>query len=438
MALPIEGKALKLLLEIEERLSQQVNVVLHSSSFQKIEASWRGLKYLVCGVGHGNNVKIKMLNVSWKELSHDLHHSIDFDQSQFFKKVYTEQFDQPGGEAFGLLIGDYSPFNKGISSGSNDILTLKLLSGSAAAAFSVFVIGISPGFFGIDHFHELLTIRNLNKLFVQPEYISWKGLQSFSDSKFLGIILSPFCLRWPYKKTRSGFQFEETITSQRDYLWGNGVYAYASVVINSFKETGLFFTMKGFSQGEKQRAEIRGLPSFSYDIERESSFFSPFPFQVLFPFQKEAELNQQGFITATASQYTTSCSFYNSISVYGEPNHPSNRIDSPSAILASNLQNVLSLSRFAHYIKVIGRDKIGSLLTPQECQTFFERWLALYTSKTSSDIDESFITQYPLYEYSVSVKEFSNKPGTYACAVQLKTHPSLNNSLVDYVIQLNN
>jgi type VI secretion system protein ImpD len=428
-----ESKATRLLLEIDGRLSQQVNAVLHHPLFQKLEASWRGLSYLVKSSGRFGHVKVRVLDVSWEELSRDLQLAVDFDQSQFFKKVYTEQFDQPGGEPFGLLIGDYFPFSQGLSFAS-DTLTLKLISGVASAAFSVFIIGISAGFFGVDHFRDLLTIRSLHKLFLQADYLGWKELRSSDDSKFLGVIISPICLREPYSKRQRGhcgFLFEEEINCQEDYLWGNGVYAYGSVVIRSFKETGLFFTMKGF-----ERAQVQGLPNFSYNVDKDSHFFAPFPCQIIFPYHKEAELSTFGFITLTAQQYTASCSFYNSYSVYGAPNYVS-AVNSSNAILSSSLQNVLSLSRFAHYIKVIGRNKIGSLLTPSECQTFFERWLARYTSKTSNDVDELFIIKYPLYESSVSVRERPNKPGAYTCTVQLKTHPSLNNSYVDYVIQLN-
>ena len=228
---------------LDALLSGQTNAILHHPTLQRMEASWRGVRYLVAEAEGQEGIKIRILNLSWAELCRDLERAIEFDQSQLFSKVYSEEFGTPGGEPFGVLIGDYDVQHRRTREHpTDDIAAMHGISGVAAAAFSPFIVGCSPAFLGIDSFRELGQPINLKAILRQPEYTRWRSFQATDDARFVGMTLPRVLMRLPHRDNGSridGFRFREDVEdpNRAGYLWGNAVYAFAALLIRAHSES---------------------------------------------------------------------------------------------------------------------------------------------------------------------------------------------------------
>ncbi len=400
--------------EIDFLLNQLVNAVIHHPSFQRLEASWRGLFYLVTEASGVELLKIRLLDVNWKLISNDLKQAFEFDQSQLFKKIYTNEFDQPGGEPFGLLIGDYYVSHHPHES-AGQMETLSLISSVAAAAFAPFVTAANASFFDLDSFAGLHASLNLERSFKQNTYIQWKKLRESEDSRFLGITLPRVLMRLPYSINDANrvdeFCFQEVVDTTEDYLWGNPAYCFASIAVRSFNDTGLFTEIRGTEKGVINKGLVTGLPRVSnYASATEASITS----------KQEKELSQLGFIALSQCQYTEFSAFYSCRSVQ-QPQVYDKEIASINAEMSSMLHYMLCVSRFAHYIKIIVRNKLGTFKNVTECETFLQNWLMSYTAITDS-MSAASKAKYPLREAKVKVYEHTKKPGSFYSVIQLRPH----------------
>lgn len=397
------------LIAIDACLNRQLNAILHHPAFQKLEASWRGLSYLIDRHRNTENVSIRVLDINWDELSSDVLHAIDFDQSQLFKKIYSNEFDQPGGTPFGILIGDYFVNPRQDEKGGNDIHVISALMGIAAAAFSPCIIGIHPNFFEVKYYWELESLINFSRIFDHPSYAKWKQLRQDADARFLNFTLIRFCLRNPYTSLDDhieGFFFKEIAYEHNHYLWGNPVYCLAGLIIRSYHQTGWFYEIAGIHQNTTQGGVVEGIIP-QYFKEDPSSFFAKPSCETALKSKQEHELNTLGFITLSPCAFSTFCAFYCCQTFYELP---------PDGL---PLYVTLGISRFAHYLKILARQCIGSFMTRDILQNHLQQWILRYTSSTASEIASPLETRHPLRYSKVTVKQRINQPGYFDAFVHL-------------------
>lgn len=414
---------------VDDLLSDQVNAILHHPRFQRLEASWRSLAYLVARLERTDRVKLRVLSTRWAEVERDLDRAVEFDQSQLFRKIYSDEFGMPGGEPYGLLIGDYfvqhRPPKRG---GVDDVATLRGLSGIAAAAFAPLIVGAAPGLLGVDSFRDLSPSLDLGGLFRQREYNRWQALQDQEDTRFLGVVAPPVLLREPYAELprRDGFRFREDVTSRdtNGYLWGNPAYAFASVVMRAFDDTGWFADIRGTRAEDLRGGLVADLPAPSFGTDRHG-VAQIAPLQISLSDQQERALSDLGFISLVASPYTPYAIFYGNQSLL-RPRRYDSAVASTNARMSAMLHYMLCVSRFAHYVKVLGRDMVGSFITPEECERRLQEWLAGYTmAPTGLESDATLLASYPLSQGEVQVREMPARPGSYHCMIYLRPHYQL-------------
>jgi len=413
---------------IDDVLNEQVNAILHHSKLQKLEASWRGLHYLVLEADEIDLIKIKFLNVSWAQLAKDLERAIEFDQSHLFRKVYSREFGTAGGEPYGVLIGDYSiRHHPSKDHRTDDIAVLRELSQVAAAAFAPFIASADPVLFGMDDFSGLGMPINLESIFSQKEYIKWNALRETEDSRFIGLTVPKVLMRLPHEHDAyrsDGFNFQEDVSKpdNSQYLWGNACYAFGAILIQSFSHNGWFTDIRGCYSGEGQGGVVSHLPvpSFKTDKEKVAKKYST---DVLITDFSEKALNEFGFIPLCYGKDSDYSVFYGNQSIQGAKQYDKKSAE-VNAKISSMLQYILCASRFAHYLKVIGREKVGSFFSAQECEDYLHRWLLSYSTASSSGTEEH-LAKYPLAEAKVEVKEIPGRPGVYACVTHLKPHMQL-------------
>jgi type VI secretion system ImpC/EvpB family protein len=418
---------------LDDLLNRQVNAILHHPDFQQFEASWRGLRYLVDHAAEAENVKVRVLQLSWRELAKDMDKALEFDQSQLFRKVYSEEFGTPGGEPFGLLVGDYVVRPRpGPGHPTDDVLTLTGVASVAAASFAPFVTSAHPAFLDLEGFWELERPRNLEPTFAQPEYVKWRALRDAVDARFLGLTLPRVLMRLPYDGTgparADGFPFREEVGApdRAQYLWGNAAYAFGAVVIQAFGDCGWFADIRGVRPGQSGQGLAAGLPVQSFATDK-AGVVPKCSTDVMLTEYQEKELADLGFMPLCHCPGTDLTAFFSNQSVQ-KPKVYDREAGTVNARLSAMLQYVLCVSRFAHYLKVMARDKVGEFSDPGGCETHLQRWLHNYTV-ANTEVDAETKARYPLRESRVEVKEVPGKPGSFQCLMHLQPHTQLDQVL---------
>jgi type VI secretion system protein ImpC len=405
----------KRIAQIDHLISLQLNEVMHNPAFQKLEASWRGLKYLLSRTETGEQLKLKVFNCSKKELLRDLQRASEFDQSAMFKKVYEEEFGVFGGHPFGTLVGDYE-FGKS----PEDVELLEKISQVAAAAHAPFIASASASTFNLDSFTELGAPRDLAKVFDTTEYAKWKSFRASDDSRYVALTLPHILMREPYgKATRpvEDFDYEESVdgTQHDKYLWGNAAWALAARVTESFARYNWCATIRGVEGGGK----VEGLTVHNFTTD-EGDVAMKCPTEVTITDRREKELADLGFVPLVHCKNTDYAAFFSVQSAQKAKVYDTDSANA-NARLSSNLSYILAVSRFAHYLKAMMRDKIGSYMSRGECETFLNRWISGYVVDTTSAV-ASMKAKYPLAEARVDVMEIPGKPGAYRAVAFLKPH----------------
>jgi len=408
--------------DIDHLINDQLNAIIHHKRFQKLEASWRGLWYLVVQADGTKNIKIKLLDITWPEVSRDIARALEFDQSQLFRKIYSEEYGTPGGEPYGVLIGDYE-----ISHQHDDIATLEGMAQIAAAAFSPFITGASPKLFGLDDFSTLGNPLNLHSIFAQKEYIKWRAFRDKKDSQFIGLTLPHTLMRLPYRKTPGSYKgiffYEQVADSGREnYCWGNAAYGFAGIMIREFANVGWFGHIRGVPRNQIGGGLLTNLPCDEFETDAPNIAIKPVT-DVIITDVRERELSDLGFVPLCQCYDTPFAAFYGNQSAH-RPSRQSSREGEINARLSAMLQHVLCGARVAHYIKVMIRDKVGSFTTAEECEDFLRDWLFKYTTGRE-DLEWEEQARYPLREAAVKVKEHPEKPGEFVCVIHLRPHYQL-------------
>ena len=401
--------------QIDHLLSIQLNEILHHADFQQLESSWRGLKYLLSNSSTNEMLKIKVLNVSKKEMLRDLQRAPEFDQSALFKKVYEEEFGVFGGAPFGALVGDFY-FDKS----GQDIELLEKVAQVAASAHAPFLTAASHEMFNLQSFAELDAPRDMGKVFDTTEYAKWKAFRQSEDARYVALTAPRMLLREPFGNATvpiEAFNFEEHVdgTDHDKYLWGNAAWALATRVTQAFSEHGWCATIRGVEGG----GLVEGLPVHNFRTDA-GEVAMKCPTETPITDRREKELADLGFAPLVHCKGTPNAAFFSVQSaqkakVYDDP------AASANARLSAQLPYIFATSRFAHYLKAMMRDKIGSYASRGEVETFLNRWITNYVVG-NADAPQSVKAKRPLSDARIEVAEVAGKPGVYRAVAFLKPH----------------
>jgi type VI secretion system protein ImpC len=401
--------------QIDHLLSLQLNEILHHPGFQKLEGSWRGLKYLMDSSETGTGLKIRVLNATKKDLLRDIEKAPEFDQSALFKKIYEEEYGVFGGAPFGALIGDYE-FGKH----PEDMALLEGVSHIAAQAHAPFVSAAAPELMNLESYTQLDAPRDLAKIFDSTEYAKWKSFRQSEDSRYVALCLPRTLSRLPYGKDSKpvdDFSYEEHVdgTDHSKYLWMNAAYSLGARMTNSFSTYGMCVAMRGVEGG----GLVEGLPVHNFYTD-EGDLALKCPTEMPITDRREKELADLGFVPLVHCKGTDYASFF-SVQTCQKPKKYDSDAANANARLSAQLPYIMAVSRFAHYLKAMMRDKIGSFMSREEASTFLNRWITRYVTPDDS-ASPATKAERPLREARIDVSEIPGKPGVYKAVAFLRPH----------------
>ena len=402
--------------ELDRLISEQLNAVMHAEEFQQLESSWRGLHYLCSQTSTGTQLKIKVMNAQKKELVKDFKSAIDFDQSALFKKIYEEEFGTFGGSPFGALLGDYA-----IGRQPEDMYFLEQMSHVAAAAHAPFISSASHDMFGLESFTDMGKPRDMAKVFDTVEYAKWKSFRDSEDSRYVGLTLPRFLGRLPYNPkdgtTVEGFTFIEDVdgSNHDKYLWCNAAYAFGARLTRAFEDYGWCAAIRGVEGG----GLVEELPTHTFRTD-DGEVALKCPTEVAITDRREKELSDLGFIPLVHCKNTDYAAFFGAQSAQKSKKYNSDAANA-NASLSSQLQYMFAVSRVAHYLKAMMREKIGSFASAGNVEDFLNRWITQYVLLDDNATQE-MKAQFPLREASVQVSEVPGKPGVYRSVAFLRPH----------------
>jgi type VI secretion system protein ImpC len=407
--------------ELDQKLSDQVNEIIHQEQFQELESAWRGLHYLVNNSETDQMLKIRVMNISKKELSKTLKRfkGTAWDQSPLFKKVYEQEFGQLGGEPFGCLVGDYYFDHSG-----PDVELLGEIAQISAAAHAPFISSTAPSLFQMESWQELSNPRDLTKIFSTPEYASWRSFRDSEDARYVGLTLPRFLARRPYGAKSDpveDFDFEEdTAGGGTDkFAWANSAYAMAVNINRSFKQYGWCSRIRGIESG----GAVLDLPTHSFPTD-DGGVDMTCPTEIAISDRREAELAKSGFMPLIHRKNSDFAAFIGAQSlqkpaVFDDPDASAN------AALASRLPYLFATCRFAHYLKCIVRDKVGSFKEREDMQKWLQKWIIQYVDGDPLHSNEETKAKKPLAAAEVVVEEIEGEPGYYSSKFFLRPHYQL-------------
>jgi len=407
--------------ELDRKLTEQVNLILHNEDFQKLEGAWRGLHYLVNNTETDEMLKIRVMNITKKELHKTLkrYKGTAWDQSPLFKRIYEEEYGQFGGEPFGCLVGDYY-----FDQSPPDVELLGEMAKVSAAAHCPFIAGASPNVMQMDSWQELANPRDLTKIFLTPEYAAWRSLRESDDARYLGLAMPRFLARQPYGSRTNPvdeFDFEEDTgaADHSKYAWANAAYAMATNINRSFKLYGWCSRIRGIESG----GAVEGLPVHTFPTD-DGGVDMKCPTEIAISDRREAELAKNGFMPLIHRKNSDFAAFIGAQSLqkpfeYDDPDATAN------ANLAARLPYLFACCRFAHYLKCIVRDKIGSFKERDEMERWLQNWIMNYVDGDPAHSSEETKARRPLADAQVEVAEVEGNPGYYTSKFFLRPHYQL-------------
>ncbi len=463
----IAGVLARLIAAIDELVADQLNEVLHHPDFQALEASWRAVADLVerAAAAPRGDILVRVLNASWKELARDARRSVEWDQSALFHLIYEQEYGMPGGIPFSVLVGDFE-IGPGDRSGQGltDLEVLESICGAAAAAFTPFVCGADPALLGLARFAQLERRPNLKRIMTGPAYARWRALRAHEDSRFIALTAPRVLRRLPYRGhsvaltmrrcaacsaligpdetgacpgcgrelaargirlERHGFRFTERVDRPdgSQYLWGNAAFALAGVLIRSFAASSWLADIRGVTRDTERGGMVTGLPIDHFGVDRDE-FSGKMSTDVAIEDRQERELADLGVIPLCQCHLTPVSAFYSNQSLY-EPGAGSG----PDGKISAMLQYTLCVSRVAHYLKLLVRDRVGSYESADQLEQMLSNWVNGYVTQDDLAAPETK-ARYPLREATVRVRETPGRPGVYQCAMQLMPHYELDEMAV--------
>lgn len=412
---------LAMIAAIDRTLTEQVNRIIHHPDFQQLESAWRGLHYMVNNTETDENLKIRVMDISKKELAKNLKKfkGTAWDQSPVFKKIYEQEYGQFGGEPFGAIVGDYF-----FDQTPADVELLGEMAKIAAAAHAPFISGASPSLMQMESWQELANPRDLTKIFLTPEYAAWRSLRESDDSKYIGLCMPRFLARAPYgEKTNpvEEFDFEEDTAGadHAKYSWANAAYAMATNINRSYKLYGWGSRIRGIeSGGAVENLPLHTFPSDDGGVDQKC------PTEIAISDRREAELSKAGLLSLIHRKNSDFAAFIGAQSL-----HKPAEYDDPDATananLAARLPYLFACNRFAHYLKCIVRDKIGSFKERADMERWLNKWIMNYVDGDPANSSEITKSQKPLAAAEVVVEEVEGNPGYYTSKFFLRPHYQL-------------
>ena len=407
----------KVIAEIDHKISNQVNEILHHEEFQKLEASWRGLNFLVKRTNFRSNIKVEILNVSKDELRDDLESVPELIQSGLFKHTYVQEYDQAGGQPFGAILGNYQFDNT-----DPDLSLLRNISKIAAASHAPFIDSVGHGFFGMKSMQDLSLLPDVNALFDQDQFAKWNSFRETEDSRYVGLTLPRFLLRMPYgpdtRPTRT-FDFVEDASGEHHekYLWGNGSFAFGTCLTRSFADNGWCVNIRGPQSG----GLVEDLPLHYYEASGGTTY--KVPTEILISDRREFELAELGFIPLAFYKSKDYACFFSANSSQKPKEYVGKDADYATANsrLSSRLPYLFLVSRLAHYVKVMQRENIGSSVERLELQQKLQEWIGgLVTEMPSPGPEQK--ARYPLSSAQIEVLDVADNPGFYKVGMKVRPH----------------
>lgn len=406
---------------IDTVISKQLAAIMHHEDLQKLEGSWRGLHHTVSNSETNATLKIRMMSLSKKELHKDLSKAVEFDQSQMFKKTYEAEFGTPGGEPYGCLVGDYE-----FSNHPEDVETLSLMSNVAAAGFCPFISAAGSSLFGFDDWTQLSKPRDLEKVFESLEYAQWRSFRESDDSRFVSLTMPRVLARLPYGSATKPveefcyeeFELDETATRSKtadhdDYCWMNSAYVMATNMGQAFSKYGFCTAIRGAEGGGK----VEGLPAHVFTSDDGDPDLMC-PTEIGITDRREAELSMLGFLPLCHYKHTDYAVFFGAQSCQ-KPQIFSSHDATANAAISSRLPYLMATSRFAHYLKVMARDKIGSFMEAEDVESWLNRWILSFVNASEGG-GQDIRAKYPLADAKVEVKEIPGQPGSYNAVAWLR------------------
>jgi type VI secretion system protein ImpC len=415
------GTIQSLIAALDNKLTEQINLIMHTEEFQKVESAWRGLHYLVNNTETDEMLKIRVMNISKNDLAKTLKKfkGTAWDQSPIFKKMYEEEFGQFGGEPFGSIVADYYFDNS-----APDVELLSSMAKVAAAAHAPFISAAAPSVMLMESWNELANPRDLTKIFQTPEHAAWRSFRESEDSRYVGLTMPRFLARQPYGAKSNPveeFDFEEDTSAagSKNYTWANSAYAMAVNINRSFKEYGWCSRIRGIESG----GAVEGLPVHAFPTD-DGGVDMQCPTEIAISDRREAELAANGFMPLVHKKNTDFAAFIGAQSLH-KPAEYDDPDASANAALAARLPYLFATCRFAHYLKCIVRDKIGSFKERDDMERWLTKWIMQYVDGDPGSSSETTKAQKPLAAAEVVLEEVEGNPGYYTSKFFLRPHYQL-------------
>ncbi|WP_174279760.1 type VI secretion system contractile sheath large subunit [Sphingomonas bacterium] len=428
---PSRTAADRLIARIDQALSEQVDAILAHPRFAALEAAWRGVRWLTSGLDVDGASRIRVLDARWTEVARDFDRAAEFDRSALFDLLYAQEFDMPGGVPFSLLVGLYAVQHRPARGHpTDDVEVLRHLSQACAAAFAPIVVDAAPGLFGVDRLAEMDLRQTLAADFRNPAYTRLRGFQARPDSRFVGIATPPIRLRGPRRGRQAGDCGWAYEADEHGSLWGGAALAVAHVALRAFNDYRWPATVRGLVRDELTAGLVATLPLLDVETDAPKKFVKP-PLEVQLSETLDRELADAGVICVRRVKDTPYLAIHNLPSAHKPTTIFDTEVARTNQQLGTMLNYILCVSRFAHYLKVIGREWIGSAKSAEECETRLQRWIGRYVS-SGTDLTFEQKARYPLQEGRISVAAMPGSPGSYQCQVALKPHFQLDQAISEF------
>jgi type VI secretion system protein ImpC len=403
--------------ELDKKMSIQLDTILHNEEFQKLESSWRSLKFLVDRTDFRENIKIELLNVTKEELLEDFEDAPEVPKSGLYKTVYTAEYGQFGGKPYSAMIGNYD-----FGPGPQDVKLLQYVASVSAMAHAPFITAAGPQFFGLDDFNGLPQLKDLKSIFEGPQYIKWQTFRESEDSRYVSLTLPRFILRLPYGPETSpvkAFNYEENVAaSHEDYLWGNTAFAFASRLTDSFAKYRWCANIIGPMGG----GAVEDL--LLHQFESMGSIQTKIPTEILLSERREFELAEEGFVGLTMRKGSDNAAFFSANSVQKPKNFGISKEGKEAELnykLGTQLPYMFIINRLAHYLKVIQRENIGTWKERLDLQRELNEWIRQYVADQESP-PSSVRSRRPLRQAQVTVEDVEGEPGWYRVGLKVRPH----------------
>ena len=411
---------------IDALLSAQVDAILHAPRLRKLEGSWRGLNWLVEPIDPSNRIKVKVLSAGWTEVARDLERAAEFDQSHLFRKIYEEEFGSPGGEPYGLLVVDHEVRHRpSAAAPTDDVTVLKLLASIAAAAFTPTVLAAAPELLELDSFADLSGVQDPSAAMRSADYLRWRGLFTQEDIRFLAVTLPRVLARPPWDDDdlrAEGWRYTEYAPDAACRVWSSAGYAFAATVVRAFANFTWPADVRGLETDRRAGGLVDGLVPEPFGTDRGDVWVRP-SLEIVLTDRQERSLVDAGLMPLSAIPFAEEAVFgaVRSLQIPQQYLGPNAHASGANARLSAQINTLLCVARFAHYVKMLGRDMVGAFRTAEEIEDQLQRWISRYVNSNINSGGEAR-ARYPLVAGQVSVQERPGKPGVYGCVIHMQPH----------------